>query len=452
MGEDSLLSDDLLRQLVGVGHVDVVVGVPTLNHASTIARLVQAVHAGFRAYFPRQRTVIVNSDGGSHDSTAQIVRECCTDAADTVTASHRGLRTTHRISAFYNGMPGRKNAWRLILTAADLLQASAVIILDPDVTNVTPEWVAALGRPVRDQQFDFVAPLYQREPADGLLVTQLLRPLFGATIGCRLHEPLTGEFGCSARFVTHCTGHAPWDAGESPNELDLWISAAAAAGRFNLCQVRLGSRVLAADRPRAELRDLFTQVVGAAFRAIEAHAEAWLGKTATDEVAVFGDFRSGLGQPSGPPPDGARLMKSFARDVVNLTEILRAILRPETLSAVRTVAEGGTGRQYPDSLWAETVTQFLLAHQHGVMRREHVIQALLPLYLGRAGAFLSEHATDSTDVVQQAFEALCLAFEQTKPRLVEAWAAGARSKSTERSKAADVRGREEIGNRGTQSA
>jgi hypothetical protein len=37
VADESFLSDDLLRQLVAVGHVDVLVGIPTLNNATTVS-------------------------------------------------------------------------------------------------------------------------------------------------------------------------------------------------------------------------------------------------------------------------------------------------------------------------------------------------------------------------------------------------------------------------------
>ena len=43
MAQDSLLSDELLRHLMAVGQVDLLVGVPTLDNASTIGGVVQAV-------------------------------------------------------------------------------------------------------------------------------------------------------------------------------------------------------------------------------------------------------------------------------------------------------------------------------------------------------------------------------------------------------------------------
>ena len=63
MAQDSVLSDELLHHLMAVGHVDVLVGVPTLNNAATIRPVVKAVHQAFARYFPRDRSVIINSDG-----------------------------------------------------------------------------------------------------------------------------------------------------------------------------------------------------------------------------------------------------------------------------------------------------------------------------------------------------------------------------------------------------
>jgi hypothetical protein len=68
-----------------------------------------------------------------------------------------------------------------------------------------------------------------------------------------------------------------------------------------------------------------------------------------------------------------------------------------------------------------TVYQFLAAYHEGVMRREHLTQALLPLYLGRTGSFVLEHARSSPAAVDAALEALGQQFERAKPYLVQRW-------------------------------
>ena len=60
MPETSILSDDFVRELINVGEVDILVGVPTYNDGATVGQVVQAVRAGLLQYFPRERAVIVD--------------------------------------------------------------------------------------------------------------------------------------------------------------------------------------------------------------------------------------------------------------------------------------------------------------------------------------------------------------------------------------------------------
>ena len=163
VADESLLSDDLLRQLVAAGHVDILVGMPTLNNATTVVDVVRGGAGRHRRLLPARARVIFNADSGSDDGTPALVRDATTDDTGTVSAS-KPLRTTHRITTPYHGLPGKGSALRMIFAVADLLSADAVVALDPDVTSVTPDWIPALVGPVRDGRGRLVAPLY---PARG---------------------------------------------------------------------------------------------------------------------------------------------------------------------------------------------------------------------------------------------------------------------------------------------
>ncbi len=418
VASDSLLSDELLHHLMAVGHVDVLVGVPTLNNASTIRSVVKAVHQSFARYFPRDRTVLINSDGGSDDGTPNMVRQHgSTDDTDTVTVSH-SLRTVHRISTPYHGVPGKGNALRQIMTAAELTQARAVAILNADVTGITAEGIAALVRPVRDQQYDYVAPVYQRHPLDGPLVTQLIRPLMRAAYGWQVREPVAPEFGCSSRFITHCLEQDVWDTELGRVGIDLWVTGEALARGFRSCQAGLTPHP--PGPPRASFGELFEQVVRSSFDCLERHAPYWLERNGSEPMAVV----------SPPPPTpvepptvaGSRLTEAFARDIENLRSVLEYILSAETLSTLERVASRqGAHLRFPDELWVSTVYEFLLAYRSGVMRRDHVVQALAPLYLGRTGSFLRQYSGAPEEVVEEALESLCRDFERSKPDLIERW-------------------------------
>ena len=74
MSDESILTDEFLRQLINVGEADLLIGVPTYNNAATVGQVVQTIRAGLLKYFPRERAVIVNADGGSRDQTPDLVR------------------------------------------------------------------------------------------------------------------------------------------------------------------------------------------------------------------------------------------------------------------------------------------------------------------------------------------------------------------------------------------
>lgn len=419
MPQTSILSDELVRDIMAVGQVDVIVGVPTLNNAATVTEVVQAVSAAFDRYFPRDRTLLLNSDGGSTDGTPALVRNVVPGETSAVTVSHR-LRTEHRISAPYHGLPGKGSALRQILTVADLAQASAVAILDADVTTVTPEWIAALIRPVRQQQFDYVAPVYMRQPSEGLLILQLIRPLMRAAYGWQVREPLAAEFGCSPRFLAHCLEHQIWDSELARYGIDLWITGEALSGGFTCCQAPLGPRLSPASPDRPGFPEVFSQVVGSAFGCLEAHAEYWMARRGSEPLPIVGSEFTGPADI--PATDGARLVQSFCTDLGNLHGVLEPILSPATLEALNQAARDGPDQfAYVDDLWVSTVYEFLIAYRRGVISRDHVTRALAPLYLGRTGAFLIRHAHDTPAEFAAAEESLNLEFERRKPELIDRW-------------------------------
>src|SRR5258706_9789803 len=170
--DESTLSDALLRQLMAVGHVDILVGLPTLNNAPTIVDVVRAVHVTFTRDFPRLRTVMINSDGGSTDGTPELIRTASFAEDDMVQTSH-SLRTHHRVVVPYHGLPGKHAALRTVFAAGELAQAKVVVVIDPNGPATTAERVTELIGPISRSDAEFLAPRYRRHPRDGVLITQL---------------------------------------------------------------------------------------------------------------------------------------------------------------------------------------------------------------------------------------------------------------------------------------
>ena len=248
-GDESTLSDALLRQLIAVGQVDILVGLPTLNNAATIIDVVRAVHVCFTRDFPRLRTVMINSDGGSTDGTPELIRAASFTDEDMVQTSH-SLRTLHRVVAPYHGLPGKHTALRTVFAAGELAQAKALVVIDPGGPATTAERVTELIGPIARSDVEFLAPRYRRHPRDGVLITQLVRPLVRALYGVALDEPLGAEFACSGRFASHCLEQDIWNHEAARFAIDLWLRTEAVAERIR-ASVRSGVRP---RRPRARGR------------------------------------------------------------------------------------------------------------------------------------------------------------------------------------------------------
>ena len=280
----SLLSDEMLRQVIAVGQADIAVGIPTLNHAGVIVDIVDAVTRCFRTHFPRERAVLLNVDGGSDDGTPELVLE---PARDQRNGSGGGLRTVHRISARYAGLVSRAKEVQVAFAANELIGARALAIIDPDCA-VSPESVAAILRPVLAEPCDFVTPAYARSWCEGALVTQLLRPTIRGVYGRSPAEPAAGEWACSARFASDGLAGSLWDADLGPAGVSLWMGTTALSGAYEARQVWLGLRPTPLRAMHAALPEVFSQVVGALFRSLQLHAPYWQESRSPGDVPTIG--------------------------------------------------------------------------------------------------------------------------------------------------------------------
>ena len=193
LDDGTFLTDDFLRQLINVGEVDILVGLPTHNNAKTVGSIVHAIQSGILQAFPRERAVIINADGGSRDGTPELVTGISID--DVRPASKlNALRTLHSISTRYASSPEGGVALRTILAAAELLRAKACVVMSPDSPGVDSERLSRLLRPVYREGFDLVTPTYRRHKFEGLLMTNLLYPMIRALYGQRIRESYTPEF------------------------------------------------------------------------------------------------------------------------------------------------------------------------------------------------------------------------------------------------------------------
>ncbi len=419
MSEESLLTDDFVRQLTAVSEVDILVGVPTLNNRGTVERVIDAILVGLVKYYPRERSVLVNPDGGSKDGTPDVVQAASIPDFHTVLASNP-LRTMQVVGTHYPAVRGQGGALQMIFAAADLLRAKACAVISPDLESMTPEWIDALIRPVLKEGLDFVAPVYQRRRFDGLLVKNMLRPLVGAVYGYRIEEPVGGELAFSGRLSVHFLEQ---DSGRKDSlrfGASAWMTTTAMAGGYRVGQSFLGPRVEASKRSGPDLNITIREIAGALFRCMEIHQLYWISRQGFQDVPAFG-FQPVLDL-EPVRIDRKRMFQMFRSGVNELGSVLEQILSAPTLQAIQEISQLEEKRfHFPDELWAKTVYEFAASYHRSVINRDHLLQALTPLYRGRVSSFILENLRAGAHDVERKLESLQQEYERQKPYLIESW-------------------------------
>ncbi|HET9178711.1 MAG TPA: glycosyl transferase family 2 [Terriglobia bacterium] len=420
MAEELFLSDEFIRKLTAVGEVDILVGVPTFNNRRTIEQVVNAIQLGLVKYFPRERVVLINPDGGSNDGTPEAVRNSSILDFRTL-LSLSPLRTIHRITTTYGGVDGRGSAWRIIMAAADLLRAKACAVVSPDLESISPEWIEALVRPVYKEHCDMVTPIYHRHKYDGMLVNNIIAPVISAVYGVRVREPVGGEIGFSGRLACRFLEQDVWHEEFVRAHSEIWMITRAIADGCKLCQSFLGPKIHAPEASSQNIVATIQQALGTLFRCMESQEDYWLPRTeAPQPVPVFGFEYS-----SGVEPrrfNRKKLLAMFQNGVSQLTPVLESILSAETLAQVRDVAQqNGTPFRFPDELWVKIVYEFAASYHHSVINREHLLQALTPLYRGRIYSVVLENQRADSEQIEKRRELLSEEYEKQRPYLVENW-------------------------------
>ncbi|OGP18733.1 MAG: glycosyl transferase family 2 [Deltaproteobacteria bacterium GWA2_55_10] len=418
MPRSDISTEQAARAIPGPEQADIIVGIASYNNARTIGHVVRAVDAGLAKYFPSQKAIIVNSDGGSSDSTPEAVLGASVDHK-AIFLSHR-LTTVNRITSPYHGIPGKGSAFKAIFEMAASLNAKACCVVDADLRSITPEWMELLLSPVYKEAFDFVAPLYTRHKYDGTITNSIIYPLTRALYGRKIRQPIGGDFGFSgemARFYLH---QDVWTSDIARFGIDIWMTTEALAGNFKVCQSYLGAKIHDPKDPGADLRDMFVQVVGSLMSLTEKHNAEWKKTHDSKEVPTFG-FKYSVGVvPIRVNTEG--MLRSFRIGAENLKEVWAGFMdKPVVDWLVKLSHEEAASFRFPKETWVGIVYDYILAYHHKKLQAEHLLKSLIPLYHGRTASFFLETMDMGDDEAEQVVEDVAAEYENQKGYLAGNW-------------------------------
>jgi len=418
LAEETFLNDDFLRQLMSVGEVDILVGIPSHNNAATIGQTIEAIEESFRQYFVRDRVAILNVDGGSTDHTGDVVlhQEGHRNPAGRGLTS---LRTVHRVSSQYARTPSPGMAVRSILAAADLLRARSCAVISPAAPSLTAARIANLLRPAHRENCDFVAPLYARKKFQGVLARNLLYPMSRAVFGRRIREIYADEWGFSGRLASQCLEQNVWHEETVLARPEGWMAVTAICADLKCAQSFLGPR-LAPAGPSPEIVEAIRQTVGNLFWCFEHYQSHWVERSGSEPVRTYGPEHELIDDEIPANPE--KIFELFRTGVTELEPILNSILAPQTHLQIKDIAALDAEKfRFGNELWVRTLYEFAASYHHAVINRDHIVQALVPLYRGMLYSFLLQHASSSGEEMEASAEILCVEFEQQKAYLLERW-------------------------------
>jgi glucosylglycerate synthase len=406
------LSDELQAEIERIGSAELAVGFATAGPTTEASAVAAAIRAGLDGRFAGHSTVAIHVDHGPSEQPSLVP-----EALGAV----RVLRipSPHALDAV-DGEVDWSEGVHLVLAAARAVGARAVVMLNAEITSMTPEWIRRLAEPIMKEQYAFVLPVYQRSRYDGTLTHTLVVPLIQALFGRRLLHPLAEEFGCSGDAAAFLLKQDIWGTDLGRQGLEFWLPVAVIQEGLPIAQAVLGPRAVAPPARPAPLGPTVGRVAGALFELAERFESTWPEVRGSEPVATFGSPPEPLA--TGPAVDTDRMLLGFRQGVRDLLPIWERILAPENLGDVLALSDSGAGSfHFPDQLWARVVYDFLLAYRTRVVYQSHVAQSLAPLYLGRAAALVLETRAGPGAAVALHTRAIGHVFEEQKPYLVDRW-------------------------------
>jgi len=407
---------DQLERLAGA---DILVGIPSYNNARTIGHVVRAVQAGLAKYFPDRKAVLVDSDGGSADGTIDIVHNTVIENYQSILLYHR-VTPVHKLAIPYHGIPGKGSAFRTVFELAEALGVKACAVVDSDLRSITPEWVELLLKPVLEEGFDYVAPLYHRHKFDGTITNSIIYPLTRALYGKQVRQPIGGDFGFSGRLAKFYLGKDVWESDVARYGIDIWMTTEAIANGFKVAQAFLGAKIHDPKDPGSDLSAMLYQVVGSTFGLMESYAPVWKAVKGSETVPTFGfQYEVGLEQVN---VDAGRMIRLFREGVRNLKEIWVQIVGNGDFGQIEALSALPDEKfRFPPGLWTRVVYDYAIAYHKKKLPAEHLLKSVTPLYLGKTASFVLEVRDRSQREAEEEIEKLCKEFEENKDHLVRNW-------------------------------
>ncbi len=340
--------------------LDIAAGIPSYNEEDNISLVTRQLDRGLNEYFPGKIAVIVNMDSCSRDKTVEKFMN---------TTTHSGKKVLMK-----EGVRGKGNMVRMLLEFINSRNIEYALMVDADLKSITPDWVHLLLNPVFNGH-DYCAPLYSRHKYDGTITNLIVYPLVYGLYGWDIRQPIGGDFAFSKR-AADCWMGEEWFESTRHYGIDNFMTTAAVCRGLKICQAKLGAKIHKASGPK--LGQMFIQVVATLFENAHRCFNFISGVREVSRPEIFGNREA---TPEEVVLDSEEIKQKADRDFERYRQIYEDILPAGMPGRIRSGIDAAD--------WCVTVYSFL-KNYNKIADKEHLIQALSPLYFSRIHSFIEE--------------------------------------------------------------
>ncbi|WP_211250129.1 cell wall biosynthesis glycosyltransferase [Mesoaciditoga lauensis] len=396
-------TEEKIRQLKSRRY-EIIVGIPSYNNSKTISHVVKMADDGIKKYF-NGNGLIVNSDGGSSDNTAQAFY-----SAETI---------SDKISFVYQGVAGKGSAMGSVMEISKFLSVPVTVFVDSDLRSIEPWWIERLTSPIIQGKASYVTPYYVRHKYDGTITNNICYPLTSALYGQKIRQPIGGDFGVSLEMIDKYLSKPlnVWQSDVGRFGIDIWMTTTAICeGENPVWQAALGAKIHDVKDPGKQLGPMFKQVVGTLFGLMEEHEKTWLSRSEkTRPAPIYGKIPDVTPEPLSVDLDN--LKRVTKNGLEEYWSFMNSNLPKELIEELENSKING---KLKSETWIKAVYEFAVLYRNKNLR-ENLIKSLIPLYFGRVADFVENTLEKPDEIAEKLIEEQLEEFENMKPYLIKRW-------------------------------
>lgn len=394
----------------GISRADVVVAIPSYNEAEEIGRTAEQAAKGLLEYYGGREKVLINCDNHSTDGTKEAFFAAPGEVPKIYLSTAPGVR-------------GKGNNLRNLFEKVLQLQAQAVVVVEADVKNVSPQWIRKLAEPVF-KGAGFVCPLYVRHKYEATLTSSVVYPLMRCLYGRRVRQPKVGDYGFKGSLAETFLTAPVWTEAVQNFGIDTWMMTIALNSRMPIFQSFIGSpKIHRLKDPYAQLAVLFRQTLGSIFDQMIVYHNFWSQVKWSKPAALFGMDAQEIETPLPVEVNVGRLHERFLQGFDKYYDTWQSIFDVTVCHKLQEIR--GLGLQHfslPSQTWARILFDSAGNYRKmGESDRLNLVDSLLPLYLGKVLTFVKKTERMSTQQAEEYVENECMIFEESKPYLIKIW-------------------------------